>query len=160
MGCLINFGLLVLGCVQRTAENSIIWNYADPLTLLELINYCSIVVQNIFLSFSLSLCHSFSFCLFSFLIHTHTSSLSLPLAHLHKHKNLASSPPISLSTNISLPLVLGRHWSRFLSAECVEVNTNFLYCTSLRLLLGLLRQMKPNIRLDTGYKKTGYPVQP
>ena len=27
-----NFGLLVLGYVLRTAGNSIIWNYADPLT--------------------------------------------------------------------------------------------------------------------------------
>ena len=39
MGCWRNFGLLVLGCVQRTAGNSIIWNYADPLTSLELLNY-------------------------------------------------------------------------------------------------------------------------
>ena len=30
---------LVLGCVLRTAGNSIIWNYADPLTSLELLNY-------------------------------------------------------------------------------------------------------------------------
>ena len=32
-------GLLVLGCVLRTAGNSIIWNYAEPLTSLELLNY-------------------------------------------------------------------------------------------------------------------------
>ena len=37
--CWRNFGLLVLGCVLRTAGNSIIWNYADPLTSLELLNY-------------------------------------------------------------------------------------------------------------------------
>ena len=30
---------LVLGCVLRTAGNSIILNYADPLTSLELLNY-------------------------------------------------------------------------------------------------------------------------
>ena len=29
----------VLGCVLRTAGSSIIWNYADPLTSLELLNY-------------------------------------------------------------------------------------------------------------------------
>ena len=36
MGCWRNF---VLGCVLRTAGSSIIWNYADPLTSLELLNY-------------------------------------------------------------------------------------------------------------------------
>ena len=39
MSCWRNFGLLVLGCVLRTAGNSIIWNYADPFTSLELLNY-------------------------------------------------------------------------------------------------------------------------
>ena len=34
MGCWRHFGLLVLGCVLRTAGNSIIWYYADPLTSL------------------------------------------------------------------------------------------------------------------------------
>ena len=39
MGCWRNFGLLVQGCVLRTAGNSIIWNYANPLTSLELLNH-------------------------------------------------------------------------------------------------------------------------
>ena len=30
---------LVLGCVLRTAGSSFMWNYADPLTSLELLNY-------------------------------------------------------------------------------------------------------------------------
>ena len=42
MGCWRNFGLLVLGCVLRTTGNSIIWNYADPLTSLELNYYLTL----------------------------------------------------------------------------------------------------------------------
>ena len=38
-GLLKKFWPLVLGCVLRTAGSSIIWNYADPLTSLELLNY-------------------------------------------------------------------------------------------------------------------------
>ena len=38
-GLLKKFWPLVLGCVLRTAVSSIIWNYADPLTSLELLNY-------------------------------------------------------------------------------------------------------------------------
>ena len=38
-GLLKKFGPLVLGCILRTAGSSIIRNYADPLTSLELLNY-------------------------------------------------------------------------------------------------------------------------
>ena len=38
-GLLKEFWPLVLGCVLSTAGSSIIWNYADPLTSLELLNY-------------------------------------------------------------------------------------------------------------------------
>ena len=38
MGCWKKFWPLVPGCVLRTAGSSIIWNYADPLTSLELLN--------------------------------------------------------------------------------------------------------------------------
>ena len=30
---------MVIGCILRTAGSFIIWNYADPLTSLELLNY-------------------------------------------------------------------------------------------------------------------------
>ena len=30
---------MIIGCVLRTAGSSIIWNYADPLTSIELLNY-------------------------------------------------------------------------------------------------------------------------
>ena len=40
MGWWRNFGLfLVVDCVLRTAGSPFIWNYADPLTSLELLNY-------------------------------------------------------------------------------------------------------------------------
>ena len=37
---------LVLGCVLCTAGSSIIWNYADPLTSLELLNYYLTLVMS------------------------------------------------------------------------------------------------------------------
>ena len=38
-GLLKKFWPLVIGCVLRTAGRSFMWNYADPLTSLELLNY-------------------------------------------------------------------------------------------------------------------------
>ena len=40
-GLLKKFWPMVIGCVLRTAGSSIILNYADPLTSLELYNYLS-----------------------------------------------------------------------------------------------------------------------
>ena len=39
MGCWRNFDLLVISYVLRTAGSSYMWNYTDPLTSLELLNY-------------------------------------------------------------------------------------------------------------------------
>ena len=44
-GLLKKFWPLILGCVLRTAGSSIIWNYADPLTSLELLN-CYLTLAN------------------------------------------------------------------------------------------------------------------
>ena len=42
-GLLKKFSPMVIGCVLRTAGSSIIWNYADPLTSLELLN-CHLIL--------------------------------------------------------------------------------------------------------------------
>ena len=44
-GLLKKYWPLVLGCVLRTAGSSIIWNYADPLTSLELLNVIGCVIR-------------------------------------------------------------------------------------------------------------------
>ena len=40
------FWLMVKGCVLRTAGIAIIWNYADPLTSLELLNFYLILAMS------------------------------------------------------------------------------------------------------------------